>query len=175
MEQPNQRNSELNAWIDGISNKDLKLYIQSRVLRQMQFYSEKSRSCKSLYFQWMNTSIVISVMIPIASIFSDGSILMKAVIAALGAAIAAITSYLSLHNYKDLWGTYRSAREQTYSVLLFYFTSSGIFANKQPEEQDRLLIESCERIFNKENQSWIEALFGSGRICHLEPSRKSQS
>ena len=83
---------------------------------------------------------------------------MKAIIAALGAAIAGVTSYLSIHNYKNLWESYRSIREQTYSLLLFYFTSSGVFAGKQLEEQDQLLIELCEKVFKSESQTWKEII-----------------
>lgn len=158
MEQPNQRNDELNPWIEKISDENLKHYVQNRVLTQMQFYSDKSQKCKTSYFRWMNASIFISFLIPIASVFSDGSIIMKAVIVAMGAAIAGITSYLSIHNYKDLWANYRSIREQTYTVLLYYFTSSGAFLNKQTEEKDQLLIEVCEKIFKSENQTWREIM-----------------
>ena len=157
-EQLNQRNSELNIWIESVTNEDTKLYIKNRVLNQMAFFSEKSQKCRSSYFKWMNTSIIISFLIPIISIFSDGSVIMKAVIAALGASIAAITSHLSIHNYKNLWETYRSVRENTYSLLLFYFTSSGIFANKEQEDRDKLLIESCENIFRDEQKSWISII-----------------
>lgn len=158
MGQPNQRNDELNSWIEKISDENLKHYVRHRVLPQMQFYSDKSQKCKSLYFKWINASIFISFLIPVASVFSDGSIFMKAIIAALGAAIAGITSYLSVHNYKSLWESYRSIREQTYTVLLFYFTSSGAFSGKQPKEQDHLLIELCEQIFKAENHTWKEII-----------------
>lgn len=158
MGQSNQRNDELDSWVQSVSNEDIKRYIQHRVLTQMQFYSDKSQECKSLYFKWTNTSIFISFLIPVVSVFSDGSIIMKAMIAVLGAAIAGITSYLSIHNYKNLWESYRSIREQTYSLLLFYFTSSGVFAGKQSEEQDQLLIELCEKVFKSESQTWKEII-----------------
>lgn len=158
MGQSNQRNDELDSWVQSVSNEDIKRYIQHRVLVQMQFYSDKSLECKSLYLKWTNTSIFISFLIPVVSVFSDGSIIMKAIIAALGAAIAGVTSYLSIHNYKNLWESYRSIREQTYSLLLFYFTSSGVFAGKQLEEQDQLLIELCEKVFKSESQTWKEII-----------------
>lgn len=164
MGQANQRNEELNLWIEKMPDENLQHYVRHRVLPQMQFYSDKSQKCKSSYFRWINASIFISFLIPIASVFSDGSILMKAVIASLGAAIAGITSYLSVHNYKELWESYRSIREQTYTVLLYYFTSSGEFLNKQPEEQGHLLIELCEKTFKSENQIWKEMI---GSISEL--------
>lgn len=156
MEQSNRRNNELNSWIDKISDENLKHYIRHRVLPQMQFYSNKSQKYRSSYFRWINASIFISFLIPIASVFSDGSILMKAVIAALGAAIAGITSYINVHSYKELWVNYRFIREQIYTILLYYFTSSGDFSGKQQEEQNHLLVESCEKIFKSENQTWKE-------------------
>lgn len=154
MGQSNPRNEELNLWIGKISDENLQHYVRHRVLPQMKFYSDRSQKNKSSYFRWINASIFISFLIPIASVFSDGSILMKAVIAALGAAIAGITSYINVHNYKELWVNYRFIREQIYTILLYYFTSSGDFSGKQQEEQNHLLVESCEKIFKSENQTW---------------------
>lgn len=160
----NRRNDDLDSWIQRISNENLRYYIEHRVLPQMEFYSNKSQKYKSIYFSCMNASIFISFLIPVVSVFSNGSTLMKAVISALGAALAGITAYLSIHNYKDLWESYRAVREQTYTVLLFYFTSSGVFCGKKPEEQERLVIELCEEIFKSENQVWTE-MVGSVAEC----------
>jgi hypothetical protein len=84
---------------------------------------------------------------------------MKVIIALLGGGTAAITAYLRLHNYLELWGIYRNNREYLFSVLYSYFTTTGIFRKLSDQaERDALLIETCEGCFNSENKQWRELL-----------------
>ena len=89
--------SELSAWIEKVQNPDTKQYINDRVKDQMDYYKIKSREYKKKYNSWMTTSIVISLMIPVFSIFANESLFMKAIISFLGGGTAAITAYLRLH------------------------------------------------------------------------------
>lgn len=69
------------------------------------------------YLRWTTGSIIISGVIPIASVLADGGIFVKIFIAALGAAVTSISAYLNLQNYKDLWAKYRFNREWLLSTL----------------------------------------------------------
>lgn len=62
----------------------------------------------------MTASIILGTTIPVASIFADGNILTKFIIAVLGAGVTATNAFLSLNNSKDLWMAYRIA----YNTLL---------------------------------------------------------
>lgn len=151
--------SDLSEWIETVQNPDTKRYINDRVMDQMNFYKRKNREYKKKYNFWMTASIIITLLIPVVSIFADGGLFMKAVIALLGGGAAAITAYLRLHNYLELWGIYRNNREYLFSVMYSYFTATGIF-RKLPDqaERDALLIETCEGCFNSENKQWRELI-----------------
>lgn len=151
--------SDLSEWIESVQNPDIKRYINDRVMDQMEFYKQKSKEYKKKYNFWMTTSIITSLLIPVVSIFSDGGLFMKAIIALLGGGTAAITAYIRLHNYLELWGIYRNNREYLFSILYFYFTVTGIFRTLPDQTaRDTLLIETCESCFNSENKQWQELL-----------------
>lgn len=151
--------SKLSAWIEKVQNPDTKQYIKDRVMNQMDYYKTKSREYKKKYNFWITASIVISLMIPVMSIFVNESLFMRAIISFLGGGTAAITAYLRLHNYLGLWSIYRSNREYLFSVLYSYFTATGTFRRLTDQaERDALLIETCEGCFNAENKQWYELL-----------------
>lgn len=125
----------------------------------MDFYKDNSRKCKKNYQILSTASILIGFLIPIVSIFADGSIYMKVFIAMLGSGSTAITAYLSLKNYRDLWGKYRYSREYLFSVLMSYFMKADIFKNIENQEAlDTLLVETCEKYFRAEAQNWQELI-----------------
>jgi len=151
--------SDLSTWIEKVQDPDTKQYILQRVMEQMNFYKTKSRAFKKKYNNWMTASIIISFLIPVVSVFADGSLVMKVVIAFLGGSITAITAYLRLHNYLELWSIYRNNREYLLSVLYSYFTATGIFRNIADQAgRDALLIETCENCFSAENKQWRELI-----------------
>ena len=147
--------TSLSEWIDSVQEPNTKRYINERVIDQMNFYKSKSRSYKKKYHQFMTASIIVSLLIPLASIFADGSTVMKFFIALLGSCSTAITAYLRLQNYHELWTSYRYNREYLLSVLYAYFTKTGIFRKtERQDEADCLLIETCEACFMAESGSW---------------------
>ncbi len=62
------------------------------------------------------------------SVFADGAIWVKVLFVILGVAVTASNAYLSLHNFKDLWLTYRNIREALLRTLYCYFNHVGIFS-----------------------------------------------
>lgn len=151
--------SDLSVWIEKVQDPDTKLYICDRVMDEMNFYEQRSNEYKKKYNFWMTVSIIISLLIPVVSIFADAGLFMKAIIALLGGGTAAITAYLRLHNYLELWGIYRNNREYLFSVLYSYFTATGIFRKlSNQSDRDELLIETCEGCFKSENKQWRELI-----------------
>lgn len=152
--------SELSGWIEEIQDPYTKQYVIDRVMDQMNFYKTKSRAYKKKYNFWMTASIIISLLIPVISIFADEGLFVKAIIALLGGGTAAITAHLRLHSYLELWSIYRNNREYLFSVLYSYFTATGTFRKLADQaERDVLLIETCEACFNAENKQWRELLW----------------
>ena len=152
----------LDEWIKSIADVNTQSYVQDRVIDQMNFYRKRSKEYKEKYHRLMTISIVIGFLIPVTSILADGSLIMKVILAALGSATTAITAYLRMQNYYELWTRYRYNREYLLSTLYAYFTKTGIFkACSNQNECDALLIETCENCFNCENQGWLELLDGA--------------
>ena len=120
------RDDALLELINQIQNEKTKNYVTNRIVKQMKWYSDKSRSCKQKYCYWMTATIIIGALVPIVSVFADGSIWVKALLAALGSATTSCNAYLSLHNYKDLWLTYRKARETLLQTHYCFFQNAGV-------------------------------------------------
>ena len=149
----------LDEWISCINDERTRNYVQNRVVEQMDFYRTRSKEYKKKYHALMTISIVIGFLIPVMSILADGSIVMKVILAALGSATTAITAYLRMHNYHELWTRYRCNREFLLSTLYGYFTKTGVYKTC-PDQQtcDQMLIETCESCFDRENRGWTELL-----------------
>lgn len=153
------RDAALTALIGQVQSGKTRDYISNRILPQMKWYSSKSGENRKKYHFWMTCAIVLGAMIPVASVFADGPVWVRALIAVLGAAVTACNAYLSLHNFRDLWLTYRNTREALLRTLYCYFNDAGIFSqNVSQEEKDILLINVCEEEMSRENSGWISAM-----------------
>lgn len=150
-----ERHELFQKWLESVENEKTRQYIQERVIKQMEWYRIKSKSYKIKYQRWMAASIILSGSIPIVSVFADGGVISKVIIAALGAMVTGISAYLSLHNYKELWNIYRVNREMLLSTLYLYFNNVGIFKKDLDQDcRDAMLIDICEKSFQQEYNSW---------------------
>ena len=157
----NTRDSAVVEMIGQVQNEQTKDYISKRIIPQMQWYSRKSQEYKQKYYHWMTITILLSAMIPIASVFADGTLWGKMVIAALGAAVTACNSFLVLYNYKDLWQTYRSIHADLLRNLYCYFSNAGIFSGNAPQtEKDLLFVNTCEKELSYETNGGLSATSG---------------
>lgn len=155
----NMRDNSLENFISQVQCESTKNYIANRILPQMKWYSSKSSENKRKYHFWMTFAIFLGAMIPVASVFADGALWVKALIAALGAAVTACNSYISLHNYKDLWFTYRNIREALLRILYSYFNNAGIFSQIDTQKaKDALLVKLCEEQFSNEGNDWFSLM-----------------
>lgn len=168
----NERNESLEKWVEALTNENTRNYIEIRVIPQMGYYSKASRKYKKKYFRIKILIIVLGAMIPIATLFCDYSIFIKAFIALLGASVSALTTYLELENSQALWQSYRVKREQILSLLMWYFTDTGIFADISDQKiKDRMMIETCEQYLSEEHQYWKEI---SGKANGQEKKEEKQ-
>lgn len=158
-ETADERQKLFEDWIKDVENERTKRYIQERVIRQMDWYRIKCNVCKVRYQRWMIASIVISGIIPVASVFANSSVTFKVLIAALGAAVTGINAYLSFQNYKNLSNTYRISREYLLSTLYLYFNKAGAFEREENQDKrDMMLIDACEKHFQQEVTDWREIM-----------------
>lgn len=151
------RNEAIQPLIEQVKAQNTKNYIKTRIIPQMEYYSRASRNCKRKYKAWKTALIVFSALVPIASIFADGSVAMKVIIAVVGSVVTAINTYLALENFRDLWYSYRTSREILLSILYRYLHNSGEFAYVESQEnKDSLLIKICENEMTRESANWAE-------------------
>ena len=151
----NTRNAALNDLIAQVQNEKIRGYIVTRLMPQMEWYSREGRKCKKRYFRWTMAAISSSVLIPVVSVFADGSVWVKALIVALGSVVTACNAYIAMNNFKELWLTYRGIREKLLRILYCYFNHAGAFSQSGTQEaRDVLLINLCEEEMAGENSQW---------------------
>jgi len=150
------RNSSLEILIERLNDEQIKHYIYTRVIPQMEYYSNTSKKYKKQYKRWMVASIIISAVVPVVSALADGGVVMKVVIGGCGSAVTAINAYLAVENSKDLWYSNRQSRETLVSTLYYYLNDAGVFSNLDPQrKKDTLLIDLCEQEMAKETRNWV--------------------
>lgn len=155
----NERQKPFEEWIEGVKNEKTKHYIRERVMGQMDWYRTKCNVCKVKYQRFMITSMLISGIIPVASVFANSSVIYKVLIAVLGASVTGINAYLSFRNYKNLWNSYRISREYLLSTLYLYFNNAGVFESEADQDKrDKMLIDICEKHFQQEVADWREIM-----------------
>ncbi|KAI4446446.1 hypothetical protein C823_000964 [Eubacterium plexicaudatum ASF492] len=155
------REDLLTVLIDQVQSNRTKDYITNRILPLMEWYSVKSKKNRTRYHFWMTISISIGAMIPVLSVFADGAIWVKVLIATLSSAVTASNAYISLYNFKDLWMIYRNMRENLLRILYCYFNNAGAFSQSiTQEEKDILLIDSCEEKISYETNMWMSVIKG---------------
>lgn len=151
----NERDNGIDKWIKTVKDDNIKNYIQVRIIPQMEYYSKTSRDCKKKYMRYKTVIIVLGALIPVAALLSDYGMAVKVMIALLGTSVSSMTAYLELHNYHALWVSCRMKREQLLSILMYYFTGTGVFAlADNEEEKSNLFIENCEQCLSEEHKIW---------------------
>lgn len=134
-----------------------KLYIENRVLDQIDWYNGKSAQNQVRFKRLMLLSIILSAFIPILTLLSDipCSILIKLLITSISSAVTAISAIISLYHFQELWVQYRSNCEILQSILHRYLTKTGEFRNSTEDDALNLLVMSCEEYMTKEFQTWV--------------------
>ena len=136
--------------LDKVEDESIKAYFQSRLLPNINWFHFAARANKKKYMTWSVVSLVVSAIIPVASVFSDGSMFMKALLAALGSTVTFIGGYLMLYDSRNMWNCYSTAREELVRTAFQYFTKTGEFsACSNESERNKLLIDQSEAIMGK--------------------------
>ncbi|EOS25916.1 hypothetical protein C806_01455 [Lachnospiraceae bacterium 3-1] len=149
----------ISEMISQVENENTKKYINNRIMPQVKWYSSKSTQNKHRYYFWMTISLILGIMVSVISVFANGSIWTKMIIAILGAAVTATNAYISLHNFKDLWIVYRKTHGVLTRTLYHYFNNAGIYSQYSTQNQkDVLLVNICEEEISKESDGWYTIL-----------------
>lgn len=147
-------------YLEITSDEKVKIYIEDRVLSQIDWYNIKSISNKRKYILLTIVSVSMSTVIPILTLYLSvyDDILIKMCIAIFSSIITAISSILALSKYKELWVQYRENCEIVKSFLYSFFTRQGQFNNLNDTESFDRLVEICEHQFLIEFNKWDSAI-----------------
>ena len=97
----NSRNRSVEYLVQSVKDTTTRNYIEDRLLPQMNFYSTMSRKYKKQYQAYTSMTIILGALIPVGTLFLQGDIYIRIMIATLGSAVTAINAYLALYNSKD--------------------------------------------------------------------------
>lgn len=148
------RDAAIRKRVMQIEDEETRNYLLDRVLPQMTWYSKKSAQYQTMYYRLMAATILMGALIPAFSVGANHTAV-KVILALLGASVTGINAYLALHNYHDLWITYRTTREDLIHHLYCYFNKAGVFSSSEKaEDLNVLLVNICEDTLSKENGGW---------------------
>ena len=148
------RDAAIRKRVMQIEDEETRNYLLDRVLPQMAWYSKKSAQYQTMYYRLMAATILMGALIPAFSVGANHTAV-KVILALLGASVTGINAYLALHNYHDLWITYRTTREDLIHHLYCYFNKAGVFSSSEnSEDLNVLLVNICEDTLSKENGGW---------------------
>ena len=140
--------------VSKMDDSTTKEYLNNRFLRAVDYYGTESKKHKRHYLCLSIVSLSVTALIPVVSIFADGGIWMKALIALLGSAVTFVNSYLLLMNSKNLWIMHRTARESLIALFYQYYCKTGSFKNLSDNERGEKLVEKGDDIINGVMNSW---------------------
>lgn len=149
------RDAALRKRVMQIEDEETRNYLLDRVLPQMTWYSAKSAQYQAMYYRLMGATILLGALIPAFAVGAN-STAVKVMLALLGASVTGLNAYIALHNYHNLWITYRTTRETLMHTLYCYFNQAGVFASA--EDLNVLLVNVCEDTLSKEHGGWTTIL-----------------
>lgn len=142
------REAALQHRVRQIEDEETRNYLLDRVLPQMTWYSQKSAYNKKEYHRFAAANICLCAAIP-ALAYCANNDAVKAMVALLGAFIAASNLYMQVKNFRGLWVLYKKAREELSHTLYCYFNKAGAFRNVAPDDMNTLLVNTCEEIIKR--------------------------
>lgn len=129
-------------------------YIKERLDNQIEWYDAKSMKNQKIFKRIRIAEIGISASIPILSMFSDTSPIIKIIVAILGVLIVASISIQGMGNYHENWLEYRMIAETLKHEKFLYLTKSGVYENL--EKPLGVLVGRVEGTISRENANWSQ-------------------
>lgn len=124
---------------------------ENYLLEYLEYYDEKSISCKRWYTVLIIIDTVISAFIPFSTLFIDIFTSAKYMVAFMGSIVTIVSVLNTTFGYHKNWVEYRTAAEiLKYHMCLFETESSPY----NSENRQELLISNVNSIVGKENRAW---------------------
>lgn len=137
-------------------------YIEHRLDDQINWYSNKSSTCKTWHMRIEMYIIISAAIIPVLTLLhyyyaETGCFIIKhadIIIAFLGVITAASAAYSKLNKLQENWLNYREVSETLKHEKYLYLASAGPYS--QCDEPFKLLVERTENIISHENLNWTQ-------------------
>ena len=128
-------------------------YIHNRLLKQIEWYDQKSCKCQKFYKRIIIITFSLSSLLPVILLFSGSceskTDPVKVIAASISSIITILNFILSICMYKELWVKYRSQCERLKSFLHVYLCQV-----KHSDEEFYKFVSTCENEFVNEFTSW---------------------
>lgn len=124
-----------------------------RLEEQLEWYSNKSASCKNWYRGLRIAQVACAVMIPVFNLAEPD--IAKWLTALTGAAIAILEGIEHVNQYSTLWTAYRSTAERLKHERFLFLSAAGPYRNRDEPERLILLAERIEEQISTEHAKWI--------------------
>ncbi|KPU45568.1 hypothetical protein OXPF_08010 [Oxobacter pfennigii] len=121
------------------------------LVENYKYYDEKSIIYKRNYYILTVSSIVLSALIPLISLFIEIYPFFKYLIAFLGSAASIMTALNAHYRFHEKWIEYRSAAEDLKCHKYLFETQSLPYKGKY---KDELLLSNVYSIVKAEHISW---------------------
>lgn len=146
-------------------------YLVKRIDDQIDWYEKKSSLNQKRYKQLQLAAIIFSSAIPLLTAISFESleIVIRFVIALLGALIAVTSAVLTLYKFQENWVNYRATAEALTQQRLLYLTRISPYDSDEHTNFTQL-VTRCESIMSDERSGWIKS-----SSFEKEPGLESQN
>lgn len=126
-------------------------YAEEYLLNHLEYYDNKSISCKKWHLTFVVLDTVISAFIPFTALFIDAFASTQYIIAFMGSVITIVSTLNTTLGFHKNWVEYRTTAEILKYYKYLYETSSSPYDG---ENKETLLISSTNSIIAKENRNW---------------------
>jgi hypothetical protein len=140
-------------------------YFEKHLRNQRGWYSEKASDYKTWSERLGLAVIACGALVTFAQAFAAAApMVVPAVTAALGVAIAVLTGGQRIWKYDENWVAYRRASEQMKREYRLYINGAGAYADLTDEDEAyRRFVENTEGIIAQEQQIYWQTRADTGR------------
>jgi len=130
-------------------------YKETRLEKQIEWHSKKSRQNKHRFGLFQIIILVASAIIPIVNVASIGDIQTRIISSIIGGIIVVITGLTQLEKYQENWILYRTSAELLKKEKYFFENNVGEYSSLIDVEKNRLLVERIESIVSAETSKYF--------------------
>ena len=139
---------------------DAQEYLTARVEQFIKWYDGKAVTAKRRFLFFRTTSVVTSLLIPIAvNVLPDGYSRAAATVLGLTAALAVALD--GVYHFGDQWKNYRSTEQFLSREKFLFMTGEGPYKDLQEQGAFVLFVERCEAQIASENSATLNVILSS--------------